>query len=481
MPQDSRKFQGYFIYSTKNIKLEEIFKYFWKSQILNVLVALSVENCFHIFSYDLFRENFCRQIFQNLVRVICNEKDLDVSNIFPDQLKDLQGCPIIVLATEILPFIKMDGNNISFLEAEMIKRFAKDLNASIEVVPYRPYRYREVIHLLQTSRDIIIGGFLMQKDRIDNFSFSYAHDRSNFIMAMKNQRTRIPSIEVFLKPFDLYIWILLIVIFVMSSTILAIFGNDDNSTAILIIFSALIGTGHHRIDTLKSSLRSLMFYLLILSIIVPSTYLAVMFTLMKSDLLKPLPRNFEELVDSKYTDTFVYDVDISFTLLKSIPEYQKRATHFKLKQVPLMSTGVFESKTPVVGVGNSRFFNYEIKNKTQFYYVLPEKFSTFFFTTYATKNSFLANKLDKSIIRMHRTGFFKPLIREIEGTVQADKPSETQPLKLSDVSTVFKIWITFLAISAWVFIYEVFIKKALEGRQYILVFQNLFGEMDVNE
>lgn len=385
---------------------------------------------------------------------ICDYSDSISTEIFPKLIDNLYGCPIRIMASNSPPFVRVEGVTFSLIDTFIVQQFARGINATAEFTHFNLTQTGEPEEVLNKSSDLTIAGYLLQLHRTKIYSFTFPYDHSYFIIAMRNQKIPKTSLEIIVKAFQTGIWVALAFSLIVGSLALSAFENESITNEVFVIFSIIIGTGHHRIENVDKNLRKIVVFILILGLIIPSLYHASVFELMKNGLFKPLPTTLEEMAETRYTDTFLFDVKISSLLLNALPEFQRVAHLFKLERVSLMSAGILQSNTTVAGAGSSRYFYYEIGNQTDLYYVLPKRFFTNYFTIYLTKNSFLLAKFDQTIHRMLRTGLLFPYLKIAEkGRLNQDENGAVA-LTLTQMAAAFQIWAIFITISIAVFFVE---------------------------
>lgn len=310
--------------------------------------------------------------------------------------------------------------------------------------------------ILKKEADLFHGGYLIQYDRKQIFDVSYPYLKTNLITYIRNQRIPKSSMEILFQPFDETTWIVLLVIFISGSVSLSILQGNSIISGMMIVFSIIIGGGHSKITFFRRRTRQYLSVLFLCGLVISSIYHAVVFDLMKSDLIKPLPKTLKEILNQNFSNKFVSDRIKSIDILREIPEIQNVSNMFDFKLSRNALYDVLNSETALLGIDSLLFLTYSLirNNSIDKAFILPEKYSTLYRSFHFTKKSFLVPVFDKTILYMYDFGFFVNCLKSSK-KVRKSVENVDRSLTLQNVFGVFKVCSVLLFISTIIFVIEV--------------------------
>lgn len=316
--QDSHNFV---IFINENVsKLPEIFKTFWQLRTNNV-------NAIHP---DQNREALVK-IFQPFGKK-CNDMTpviiskgkngtFENKNFFPEQLRNLQTCPIRVsIADDIDPFIFVDSNDktkLSGRDIEVIKTLSHALNFTLNFA----YIGKEGFFmengtavgplklLMNNEADLSISDWWLKVNRLKFLSAtsSYISDRLILIVPPGQEYS---NFEKLIYPFAVFSWILVLFsLFVGACVIFAVkrrsrkvqnfvFGENIRHPY-LNMFAVFMGDSQQFLPKTNFA-RFLLTMILIYSLVIRCLYQGSYFQLMQSDQKHPEVQSIDEMVEKDY-------------------------------------------------------------------------------------------------------------------------------------------------------------------------------------
>ncbi|EDV47502.1 uncharacterized protein LOC6551504 [Drosophila erecta] len=149
------------------------------------------------------------------------------SQMFPDKLSQMHGCPLTVLTWHQPPFVELvwdpkhNRSRGAGFEIQLVEHLARRMNFSLELVNIsllRPNAYRLAegsiegpIELLQQrSVNISLGYFRKTARRSQLLTTPMSYYSANLVAVLQLERYRIGSLALLVFPFDLSVWMLLL-------------------------------------------------------------------------------------------------------------------------------------------------------------------------------------------------------------------------------------------------------------------------------
>lgn len=210
--------------SGKISEIEQVFTILWKLQIVNVnIIYERKDKRVAVVSYSPFNSIKCavtRSVFVN--EFVNGNFFYDVSQVYPDKLRNLYGCSIrVATSNNSVPYIfadKLDNGsyNLHGRDINLINSLAKALNFRIDYVFVGDEGFLNengsangpFAMLLEGRADLIIADYWLKINRlkfIDNTA-PYISQQVAFVIPPGSE---LSSLEKFAKPLDLYSWCLL--------------------------------------------------------------------------------------------------------------------------------------------------------------------------------------------------------------------------------------------------------------------------------
>lgn len=364
-------------------------------------------------------------------------------------------CPVKVNTNDYNnPEISDIKRNIIYMESYILKRFGILINASIIEINTN---YKSDIQF-DDNFDIFKGAYVLLQKRLKHLSVIYPHSLSKLIFVIKNQRIHMTPICIILGPFEVNIWMCFIIFWLIGSILLTISGTLNLENNVFLLWAIINGITHNHFHKLEANKRKIVIWFLILGIVFPSTFTALSFNLMKKEYFKPLPMNFDDIVESNH-DTIVYDAPLIPILLELVPAFRNKNESFKLRYVDSMSLEIRKSQGNFVGAGASIFFNYITEEQRELYHVISSGLPTTYICFYAAKYSFLIPKLSQITQQLLENGFLAYFENFSEKRSRRNPHKIPKPISLNEIQFSFYVLGTLNLLALLVFLWEVLYHK----------------------
>lgn len=441
--------------------------------------------CIHMTSNgSIMVENF----ISHSRRKVVNRSPLEISIIFPNKLKNMEGHPYkIAVYSQIPRVIIMKEQLISSLTYFM-SILTKLQNATIEysfVKRFKDIKYRWDNRLMDLTFNT---GFMMLSDEIEFMTYE-----ENYYCAIVPLPPKIPLFHViFIKPYDSFTWILFIFTILTSFVVLWLFRNHGAvDSPFFLAFGICVTFIGQCLDFSRKNrlVLSILIQLIIVMIWVLSTAYEGVIT---SFMIQPIDDNrlktFDDLVNSKYkiitSDGVAEKMRLSeaYQLLKprlntSGPQL---GDHFRVeiqraRFVFIMNCDEMEILMP------STIPKTNIK-VSQLYYMLPQKFYPNYIKLSASYLNPYLERLQYYMDLSFQAGL--PYIWDVYASLanpfkkMSIEDSDTFGyLKLEDLKQVFSILLIGYALSSGLLVFEIFCHDILQKVKFTAFKQKLKNKL----
>lgn len=207
--------------SGKISEIEQVFTILWKHQIVNVNIFYErKDRRVAVVSYSPFSSIKCdvtKSVFVN--EFVSGNFLYDVSQAYPDKLRNLYGCPIrVATSNNSVPYIFADklangSYNLHGRDINLITSLAEVLNFRINyvyvgdegVLNENGTANGPFAMLLEGRADLIIADYWLKINRLKfiDYTAPYISQQVAFVIPPGSE---LSSFEKFAKPLDLYTW-----------------------------------------------------------------------------------------------------------------------------------------------------------------------------------------------------------------------------------------------------------------------------------
>ncbi|XP_033237427.1 uncharacterized protein Ir7g [Drosophila pseudoobscura] len=289
-----------------------VFAYCWRNQLINCNVMTQSSGgqvVLHTyFPYAPHRQ--CGDTMPTKINQF-SEGEWQHRDYFPSKLRNLQQCPLVVLARRVQPFFDVDGRQqLRGLEGRLLLELAKRMNFSIR---FRGLQEQQESHTTWTEQQLLEQ--LMQ-DRIAHLAIGYVRKRVQYaanltavfphysnklVSCLLLNSHNLTSLEIWFFPFQTIAWLFLL------GSLLGFFGillllcwrAGDRVSLFLAVYAAALGVP---VAPLKQASLQLLFgSWLCFTLIVRAMYAALLFLIVRYHVHQTLPRSLMELVERGYT------------------------------------------------------------------------------------------------------------------------------------------------------------------------------------
>ncbi|XP_034672148.1 uncharacterized protein LOC117903817 [Drosophila subobscura] len=230
---------------------------------------------------------------------------------FPAKLRNLQQCPLVVLARRVQPFFDVDGRQqLRGLEGRLLHELAKRMNFSIR---FRGLQEQQESHTTWTEQQLLQQ--LMQ-DRIAHLAIGYVRKRIQYaanltavfphysnklVSCLLLNSHNLTSLEIWFFPFQTIAWLFLLgsLLGFFGILLLVCWRVGDRVSLLLAVYGAALGVPVAPLE--QASLQLLFGSWLCFTLIVRAMYSALLYLILRYHVHQALPRSLMELVERGYT------------------------------------------------------------------------------------------------------------------------------------------------------------------------------------
>ncbi|XP_070508140.1 uncharacterized protein [Chironomus tepperi] len=328
---DDFNFQGHYILTLINGKIDEIQEIFddlWKLQIHNVIVIYeNIKGNGHlsVLTFFPFRSSTdCSNTTPVLINEFINGTFIrGFSNIFPNKMKNLHQCEIIVgSSNNVGPFIYTKAvingkRQLAGLDYEVLNTLSQSLNFKANVKIESDYGcifgYNGIVGLLTNLQnnelDLVIVDCWLRLSRLKLFDASSTYFFGKVVMAFP-MKADLSSFEKLFYSLSNYTWMLLIIyltigvtsIFIirlLSKTIQNFIIGEEVRHPYFNMFIGIIGQSHSKIPGTNFA-RFLLMNFLLFTLVIRTAYQGKLFEIMQLDIKYSEPKTILEMIERGY-------------------------------------------------------------------------------------------------------------------------------------------------------------------------------------
>ncbi|KAM7348575.1 uncharacterized protein ACRADG_007849 [Cochliomyia hominivorax] len=396
-------------------EMKRIFKYCFDNYWINcnVMVQNSKGEVL-IYSYFPFKENNCFQTQPQLINQFRNGRF--VSDVmFPDKLRNLQKCPLILSTWENPPFVIKASNekypNISVSGFEILTMIAisqyMNFTLSIDWISADTFHNNTPLTKLKNfETNITMGYFRRTADRDKLATPTYVTYYIPISAVIFRKQVSHISMDILTFPFDKITWILLIVSYGLLAKI-DYYCKNDIKLDIFQICKIFIGVPTPQTPK-KPSTRIRYTSILLTSFILRSIYQSLLFLLFRTNFYQPPPLTLNDLVAANYQ---AVTTELTKEFLLHVPQIED-------KSLPIISNNTIDELWPLGYMDRNRNESLVAMSVVEFVIryvreymspgealqILPMKVKDQQIGFYLSKHSYLSDRFDYFILHFHQAG-----------------------------------------------------------------------------
>ena len=468
-----------FIYVAVDHPLNEIVNaltLFADLRLLNVIAIQEQDNFLDTVSYNPFLKKFY---------MIPSSSTFE--NYFPDKLQNLYGYQYKTFGFKEDKRWKIsEGGIISGYDADLLRVICEHQNASFTFLEIQQEKYEMVLYgkaFRQVDLDFsvttsvrLISGQVSSYDSVNLFE-------TEGFCAIVPFPKRKSFFDQLLKPFDMWTWILIFLSISCSATVWYFLNNRLIHTApsagrfIFAFVANFVGqsiplNGNHKMQKIILQLTVLLTFILgnayqslIIAFISNARYGEQFLTI--HDMMQG---NFTFHVNSLFKDMFSFSDDYPELKNAEVLNYQRNLDYesFASNKVVIITLC---SEIEFLMSDMSPELPYERK-PINFYYVLPEKFYSFYLFFTMSYFSPFGERMQKYSLRIFESGIKQKLTamnpyEDLRAKKEREYyENEEYFLNLNDLLPIFYILIGGYIVSAFLFLMEIFVQQCLQKKRF---------------
>jgi hypothetical protein len=401
--------------------LASISSFFYTLRILDVVFVGEKENGdLEVVSYNPFEREAAKKVYEVDMK---NGTTIDV--VFPDKLKDLKGYKYKVSYIDQFPGIfteKIDKNRqrLSGINLKLMRAITSHQNASINVHNFNRLQNKQQLFIETLNKkqmDLILNTELLISGRdAARYQMVNTYETNGFCM-MLPYPPRKSVFSYFMKPFDMWTWILITASLACLVTVWHLlnrqsFSSPDSSGYFLFGFvSFFLGQGieFHNNRLMQKVLIQLM---IMMTFVLGNAYQSVLTSMMAEARNGDRITSIQEAIDSDFSFIVdkVFEIKLEMSEMKDEFGPKISATVESTESLKFNKLAA-EKKGIVLGCNDMERIFHDTKHLfpvddqvADFYYRVPGKVFTYYAKIPTAPYSMFANKLQDYSLRIHESG-----------------------------------------------------------------------------
>lgn len=332
-------FYGYYLFVLVNGFISEtpnIFKAMWQKNIVNVNIiydwAVAGSHEISLWTYRPFKPRQCGDTSTyKWASFKSGRFDKSTSDLFQNKFKKMFNCEVRLVTFNRCPAscISENGKTATGFDIALIDTIAAKLNFKLKktiLAGSEQWGTIVKIHnvtittgalnkLLNNESDIAIGNYLLRESRLAILDPSAVYYNFPIVMVIP-PGTRLTAYEKLLRPFELYVWIALLVTFAVGALVIFIVSRKDpsigafvfgsgNQAPIMNMLIAIYGGSQTNLPRRNFS-RFLLMMFLLFCLVKRNSYQGALFIFLQTDGRNKEVETIDEMADKDF-EFFMFD------------------------------------------------------------------------------------------------------------------------------------------------------------------------------
>lgn len=321
------QFSGEFLFvliDGKFAEIEEVFKILWNLQVVNVNIMYEEEETGEIFveTFFPFDSVKCGETTPTLINEFKQGKFIN-EPFFPEKLHDLQGCQLRVATSNFsIPysFAELLPNGSYHLHGRdilLIETLSQSLNFKINYVFIGEEGYLlengtatgPFEMLLNKNADLIVADYWLKVNRLQfiDYSTPYITQQIAFVIPPGSELT---SFEKFIRPLDMYTWILLVLFIAIAILVIYVVGRASTKFQDFVfgigirkpymnILHAIFGGSQPQLPQ-RNFARSLLMMFLLFCLVMRTLYTGSLYRFLQSKVYHKEAQSINDMVEKDF-------------------------------------------------------------------------------------------------------------------------------------------------------------------------------------
>ncbi|XP_023291352.2 uncharacterized protein LOC111674905 [Lucilia cuprina] len=398
-------------------EMELIFRYCFNNYWLHCNVMVQTEKGeILVYTYFPFKENNCFQTQPEMINQFQGDHFVS-EEIFPDKLINLQGCPMKVTTWNTPPFVVNRTNKrypklkVTGVEVLIVAAISETMNFTLDIEWISFYKNQSpdagLLEKLRHRETNITMGFFRRTNIRDKIATpTIVTFYVPLIALILRKLASHESMDILTFPFDAETWSLIIVAYVIMGIINSVRTRKIKGS-IFQTYEIIMGVTTKDIPK-RSSTRIRFMTTILSSFILRSVYQSLLFFVFRSNFYLATPQSIEGLATEGYK---VVSTELTMQFLLYVPQIEN-------KTLPVIVTNSSSEMSPMrymeyrrneslVAISIIEFALRYVREEMTFgtaLRVLPMKVKDQQIGFYLAKHSYLIDRFDDYIMRLHQSG-----------------------------------------------------------------------------
>lgn len=496
MEPDQFNYQGFYLIAVTTYRkhqykeMKQMFEDLWANYIVNVnIIQAAIHDNAQSFLYTYFpySEYYCEEVHPVLLNTFNDSAFIKTTNLFPNKMSNLHGCPIVVALFEIPPFIifnKDRQNGITGFDGIFLRHLAMEMNFKlVKKISNKTFwgsldddgsSSGAIRMVMEKQANFTVGYFMQSPLRNKWMSTSIVYYTSNLVWVIP-PAPPITALQRFSKPFRYIIWICVISIFIISIIVILfvqrrsllvrnfVFGNNVKSPMLELI-NVSLGGSMLKLPT-RNFARTLLAMFIFYTLIIRNAYTGSLFRFLRMDNGRQDIKSIKDMLDKDFR--FII-LDVTEEYVKPFENIREKSIIMNIHQVHALRPQFLNTTDTVALLTSEDHVAYwnKLGFPKSFYNTCPQRVTSINLCVYMHKTTCLTSEINKHILNFNSNGLmqiFKQLF--IDKAYLKKKSVEDEPQKLTNekLKGGYLFLITGLLISTICFVVEV-LKHVLKER-----------------
>lgn len=447
-------------------KLHKVYQLYRKKNIFEVYVLSEMNEEVSLTTYNPYSAASC---YDTSPIIISSSSYRNRSNFRFSQkiITNFYGCPLRISVRLGLPSVvcgeptddvNCNSKNLHGQDIILMKTLAEKMNFSSVITTFQLKEGPKIfLSLVEEKGDIAVGNLFLRNERIElaDFSIIYSVFELAFNVPLGRPYT---SFEILSKPFQFYVWMSLVVVFVSAIFIISIVFDTTTLRATLNLISVSLGNAQTRLPR-ESSARILLMAVLMFTLVMRSLYQGSVFRFMQLDLRHKQVETIDEMIEEGFTFYF-FDLNSSLLMTNErikksmikLYELEKQSPNMRALQDP-----TFKGAYAVLrGISQYKKLGFKFK-------VCKPNLSNMPAVLYFQKHSFLTHSMNKKLRQITNAGLIDFWHKSVLNSTdkRRDGKNVTKVLRIEDLKGIFQILITGCFSATFLFLGELLVNALI--------------------
>lgn len=342
---DKFNFNGFFLLAFIDGRIsetDEVFKTMWKKSIINVNAIFDYQSVVNMETFNPLKAGECWDTSATHLGEFRNGSFGPLMQIFPDKLRNLNGCALRTSTFERCPAVcKVRNESIIGYDIAILNMMKRQLNFTSQIRTFfgaEPWGQvypngsttGVISKIVHNQSDIGMGNYILRPSRANIMDSSMVYHNFPLVFAIP-MGEKLDPFEKLLRPFELTVWICLLITLSIGFFVILmvsfrfkrakafVFGAGNNSPVTNLLVG-MFGGSQPKLPNRNFS-RFLLMMFLLFCLVQRNAYQGSLYNFLKTDGRHKEVQTIDEMVEKGF-DFYMFESYVD--LIESQPKIYKR-------------------------------------------------------------------------------------------------------------------------------------------------------------